>query len=133
MDEFAVGEAVAEGWVDNGSERVQKVGVATEEEDVRSDGDGGVRRREKKLWFEAVEAEDNGLLRGGGGGGKIRRERERYLSGGRIEATRERDEDESVNAQNWAGSLKQGIRVQLLLAPRLSTWFDEVNIVSTKA
>jgi len=76
------------------------VGVATEEEDVRSDGDGGVRRREKKLWFEAVEAEDNGLLRGGGGGGKIRRERERYLSGGRIEATRERDEDESVNAQN---------------------------------
>ena len=50
-------------------------------------GDGGVGRREKKWWFEVVEAEDNGLLSGGGGGGGSRRERERYLSGGRVEGS----------------------------------------------
>jgi len=49
-----------------------------------------------------VEVEDNGLLSGGGGGGGSRREKERYISGGRLEGStvREREEDESVNAQN---------------------------------
>jgi len=69
VDEFVVREAVAGGWVDNGDGRVRKVGVATEEEDVGSGKDGGVGRREKKRWFEVVEAENNGLLSGGGGGG----------------------------------------------------------------
>ena len=80
------------------------MGVATEEEDVGSSEDGDVGRRENKWWFEAVEVEDNGLLSGGGGkgGGGSIRERERYLSGGRVEGStaRERDEDKSVNAQN---------------------------------
>ena len=100
MDEFTVGEAVARGWVDNGGGRVQKVGVATEEEDVGSDKDGGVGRREK-WWFEALGAEDSGLLSGGGGGSGSKRERERYLSGGRVEGStaQEREEDESVNGK----------------------------------
>jgi len=49
-----------------------------------------------------VKAEDNGLLSGGWGGSGSRRERERYLSGGRVEGStvRAREEDESVNTQN---------------------------------